>query len=203
VDTIQQAYKIVRDAEASLRKLIEQAFGEQRYMDLAAIAPLADAVAKLARGGISEKVSSLPASESAPTQAKDAREGSVKATSKKTYPHFLRVDDKLVKIGWSKKTKAEYEHRAPIEVADALVASIRAKSRDGQKFAATDVIPVQMGEDPAPDYQVYLALKWLHSEGIVTKYGRDRYAIEPGRIGAEGLKPYLSRLPTYKTGVSA
>lgn len=204
MDTIQHAEKILREAEAGLRKLLELAIGEGRYLEVAAVATLADAVAKLGRGAISGSLSSgTPLPKARVRSMESVPPTPVRTLVKKVYPRFLRDDDKLVKIGWSKKAKAEYEHRAPIEVADALVASIRATAIDGQKFAATDVIPIQMGGEQAPDYQTYLALKWLHSEGVITKHGRDRYAIEPGRIGADGLKTYWSRLPAYKSGVSA
>ena len=192
VSTIQDINRILRIAELSLQKLLEQAVAEQRYSDVATVAAIADTIAKmLRRGGILEAET--------PAISRIVRDVAPLVAHKKAktgYPRFLRDGDKLVKIGWSKNAKEEYEHRAPLEVADALLASIRAKVQDGQKFAATDVIPVRLAEESVPDYQAYQTLKWLHSEGVVTKHGRDQYAVELGRIGPEGLKPIWSRLPT-------
>jgi hypothetical protein len=192
VGTIQDANQVIRTAEAALRSLLEQAVREHRYADVAAIAPLADSVAKLLRATapLPAPSSTLsPPPQAAPTGRKAARP---------TYPRFLRDGDKLVKIGWSKKSREEYEHRAPLAVATSLLAAIRSKVRDGELFAATDVIPHRVGDDAMPDYQAYLALKWFHSEGIVTKHPRDRYSVEPGRIGPSGLDEYWLRLPTAK-----
>lgn len=187
---------MLRDAEASLRGLMRRAIEDQRYPDVAAIAHLADSVAKLSCSGID----ALPAPTTPMRTSPVVASAPVRSSGKKDFPRFHRDGDKIVKIGWSKKSKSEYEHRAPRSVADALLSSIRSKFRDGQQFAATDVIPLKSDEESIPDYQTYLALKWFHVEGVVTKHGRDRYAVEPGRVGPEGLEPIWSRLPTTRKG---
>jgi len=106
----------------------------------------------------------------------------------------------LVKIGWSKKARGEYEHRTAREVPDLLLAAIRSKVAEGELFAATDVIPlsVEAGADNVPDYQAYLALKWLDTEGVISKNGRDRYVFVPGKLGPNGLGEMWQQLPTFK-----
>ena len=118
--------------------------------------------------------------------------------SSREYPRFERDGDKLVKIGWSKKAREEYEHRASIGVAECLLAAIGQKHQPGELFAAVDILPLKDGHGGAvPDYQSYLALKWLHSEGVVTKHGRDRYAIEPGHLDDDTLKRLWAGLPKF------
>ncbi len=192
VDTIQEVSRIIRDAELAIHQLLERAVGEQRYADVTAIAPIAEALSRIARG---QSGNEPPKPEKHTIDGGNVK-ASVRRSVSKGYPKFSRDGSRLVKVGWSKKTTEEYEHRAPLELGDALIAAIRAKVRDGQKFAATDVIPLQLKGEAAPDYQAYLLLKWLHTEGVIIKHGRDQYAIEPGRIGPDGLKAIWSRLPT-------
>ena len=168
---------------------------------MAEIAALAEGVAQLIQKNRGPAVTAVfrpgPALSTVPISgpAPPPRKG-----GKKVYPIFLRDGDRLVKIGWSKKSKAEYEHRTPREVPDLLLAAIRSKAEEGDLFAATDVIPlsVGVGADNVPDYQVYLALKWLHFEGIISKNGRDRYALVPRRLGPNGLSEMWQQLPTFK-----
>jgi hypothetical protein len=197
---VQDAKKILHDAETALREHIEQCLAEKRYAEVAEIAALAEGVARLIHEHPRQTVTVLrpalpltavPLSGSAPPTRK---------AGKKVYPSFLRDGGRLVKIGWSKKAKTEYEHRTPREVPDLLLVAIRSKVTEGELFAATDVIPLSVGAgaDNVPDYQAYLALKWLHSEGVISKNGRDRYALEPGKLGPAGLNEFWQRLPAYK-----
>jgi hypothetical protein len=197
--TLRDAQRVVRDAERALRGLIEQGMAEHRYADVAEVARVADALARLL--GARQEVSRSPAPPT-PTPSRQRRVPK-RDGSKKSYPRFVRDRDKLVKVGWSKKSKAEYEQRTPFDVADALVSAIRAQVGDGELFAATDVIPLPASENGAsiPDYQAYLALKWLHNEGVVTKHGRDRYAIEQGRLADGMIGELRDRLPTSERKV--
>ena len=199
MSTVQDAKNVLHDAETTLRAHIEQCLAEKRYADVAEIAALAEGVARLIRASAGEidtvfrgapPLATVPMARPTPPTRK---------AGKKVYPIFLRDGDRLVKIGWSKKTKAEYEHRTPREVPDLLLAAIRSKVAEGELFAATDVIPLSAGAgaDDVPDYQTYLALKWIHTEGVISKNGRDRYALEPGKLGPTGLNEIWQRLPVY------
>ena len=203
--TIQDARKVVRDTEATLREMIAQCLAEKRYSDVAQIASLAEGTARLVRDNpermptVASPVLSpepeLPVAPRIGRQAQPARKA-----SKKGYPLFFRDGNRLVKIGWSKKTRSEYEHRASREVPALLVAAIRSKVGEGDLFAATDVIPLPVGADTesVPDYQAYLALKWLDMMGVVSKSGRDRYAFVPGVLDPNGLDELWQQLPTFK-----
>ena len=43
----------------------------------------------------------------------------------KTLPRFERDGERIVKVSWSKRAKAEYEHRAPRDVVFSLLDAIR------------------------------------------------------------------------------
>lgn len=203
--TIQDARKVLRDAEATLKELIEQCLAEKRYGDVAAIAALAEGTARLVQDHSERKLTvPIPATSpaTAPPVAVPIR-GHVRPTgktAKKGYPLFFSDGNRLVKIGWSKKTRAEYEHRTSRDVPALLVSAIRSKVPEGDLFAATDVIPLglETGTEGVPDYQAYLALKWLDTVGVISKSGRDRYALVPGALGPNGLDELWQQLPTFK-----
>lgn len=100
------------------------------------------------------------------------------------YPRFERDGDRLVKIGWSKKNKEAYEHRAPREAVDAFVRHLASHVAPGKVFAMEDVMPVP---DPGtgvdlPAYQAYLVLAWLRHVGAVEKKGKDGYVLRNGML---------------------
>ena len=198
--TVQDSIPILRDAEMALRHLIERCLAEQKYGDVAQIAALAEDIAKLARQQ-SSPAPKLPSPTVADCPSKPISAPAQRSVGKKnTYPRFLRDGEKLVKIGWSKKAKKEYEHRTSREVPDILINAIRSKVLEAEPFAATDVIPLNAGSgaDEIPDFQAYLALKWLQVEGVISKHGRDRYALVPGVPGSHGINDLWQKLPTLR-----
>lgn len=97
------------------------------------------------------------------------------------YPKFLRDGDSLVKIGWSKKEKATYEHKAPRRILTALAGALEKTGRGGKRFGFEELLPLP---DPdggeIPSYQAYLALAWLRAENLLTQHGRQGYSIPDG-----------------------
>jgi hypothetical protein len=116
------------------------------------------------------------------------------------YPRFEREGDKLVKIGWSKKSREEYEHRAPRDAVVAFAQHLGESVSDGQVFAVEDLMPVRAvnGDDEIPAYQVYLTLKWLQDIGAVEKQGRDGYVLRNRALSEGGLDEYWGGLPERK-----
>lgn len=116
----------------------------------------------------------------------------------KAYPKFAREDDKLIKIGWSKRTKQEYEHKAPRAAVDAFIAHLRQHTKADRIFKIDDLLPVP---DPAndgdlPAYQVYLVLAWLRDLGTVDKHGRDGYSAKPEALTEKSLAQAWKQLPS-------
>jgi hypothetical protein len=90
------------------------------------------------------------------------------------YPRFQRRGDELVKVGWSKKDRREYHHRAPKRAVEALLAAIQRLAPDGSVFTSDQFQNLQ---DPAtgnvfPSYQLFVALAWLRQLELVQQHGR-------------------------------
>lgn len=110
-----------------------------------------------------------------------------KTRTKIAYPRFRREGSYLVKVGWSKKTRQEYEHRATFEVVLAVAASLDEKTTAGRTASADEVAPsVADGRgDEVPSYQLYLAIAWLRSERLLNRIGRKGYtSAAPGELAA-------------------
>jgi len=198
--TVQEAKRVLVEAEGSLRRLIEQGLREQRYRDVAEIAELAEGLSRLLQssGGLEgarrETAAVLPAGPAAPPppiKHSRAKGGSTE------YPRFERDGDKLVKIAWSKKNKAAYEHRAPREAVIAFARHLTGHVREGKVFVVEGLIPVpdvaNGGEIPA--YQVYLTLGWFRSIGVIEKKGRDGYVLRRGSLSDGALDKLWASLP--------
>lgn len=178
---------MLADAEKSLRDLMQRELKAQRYGELAELAAIADALARLSRGGLTGEATNalntapqarrLPAAPS--TTARALAKGKSIARNKpakRDYPRFERDGDKLIKVGWSKKSREEYEHRAPRAAVLAFAEHVGANTVKGKTFVIEELLPVHdaAGEE-LPGYQVYLALAWLRQVGVVEKKGRDGY----------------------------
>lgn len=200
MDTIQKARRVILEAESSLRDLISRALDEQRYGDVKEIAELADRVARL----ISRNDIQLSASPSSGTAEKSAprysltnkepdpdtknldlspvRKPSAKkkdnSRTKSKYPKFVNDGDRLVKIGWSKKNKAEYEHRVPREAVQGFLRHLDQSVEPEKLFDIESLFPVQnVSGEEIPGYQIYVVIAWLREAGVVEKKGRDGYLV--------------------------
>ena len=142
-----------------------------------------------------------PASATKRTQLKQRRKGGAKTSSRTipqatAYPRFLRDGNHLIKIGWSKKEKAQYEHKAPKAVLHLLLASLIAAGREGHRFTTDDVLPLREASDGAevPSYQAYLCLAWLRSEGLIEQHGRQGYSLPNPDLLTASLEKCWERL---------
>ncbi len=201
MSVVATAYEILTKTQADLRQLIQQALGEGRYRDVAEIARIADGVGRLVAGdqaitagGDSPKSPTPPQLASSPASDAPQRRG----RSARAFPRFERHGDKLVKIAWSKKDRAEYEHKSPRQVVDMLIEAIRSRRGDGAKFEAPDVLPLRESKTrrEIPSYQSYLALAWLRHEGVIAKHGRDGYSLKPTAATPEHLTELWEALPS-------
>lgn len=178
------ANKIIVSAEAALRSLAEQALVDRAYADVAHIASLADSLRGLSDRAVTEAEKPAGRGEAESPEPKAAarqrpRQANTATRSRRGYPRFERDGDKLVKVGWSKKSREEYEHRAPRKAVEAFTDYLSSKVKLGQAFLIEDLLPVNDGADgELPSYQVYLTLAWLRDLGVVKKLGREGYAIQ-------------------------
>lgn len=207
---LEKAREILTLTETSLRDLIERALSEQEYGEVANIAQMADAVARLVRqNGDASRITPAathPSSRHTESQGdepttSDAQAETSKPTRKRRpakgeYPRFERDGDKLIKIGWSKRDERVYEHRAPREIVF-LLTNVLSSKRPKSVFAMEQVLPLNdnAGHE-IPSYQAYLALAWLRSIGAVQRRGKDGYAVTNGSLESAKLQRLWNAIPT-------
>jgi hypothetical protein len=191
------AQAVLSAAEAEIQKLIIASAAAGEYQDVTELAAAADTLAKLLRSPPLERVVGEETRTLESTYTTSTRQAlPYRRASSRLYPRFERDDDKLVKVAWSKRHRAEYEHRAPRGVADTLLEAIRRRKGEGVKFDAIDVLPLEdaRGKE-VPSYQAYLALAWLRQEGVVAKHGRSQYSLKPASATSQRMIELWDALP--------
>lgn len=191
---------MLKRAAAELRSLIQKALAQGRYGDVAAIARLADGMSQLWRLGDAGSAMDGEANAQPTSSAETSERATLPWTEgvkRKTFPRFERDADRLVKIAWSKRDRAEYEHKAPRDVVDLLIDTVKRRKGLGARFVPPDILPLR---DPktkheVPSYQAYLALAWLCQEGVMVKHGREGYSLKPTATAPEQLEELWSALP--------
>lgn len=163
-----------------------ESLAQGRYNEVAGTARIADAIARLLEredgdGGAGEHSDTSEAHANRESNCTGSPTNPQRRSHARDFPRFERDGGKLVKIGWSKRDRAEYTHRAPRRVVQILIDAIKKNKGEGALFEAADVLPVK---DPntrqeLPSYQSYLALAWLRHEGVIIKQGREGYVLKP------------------------
>lgn len=170
--TIDKAIKVLAKCEAELCALVAAAAESGDYDGVMRIASWAKQIAAMADGATA-------ATQQGSTEKKPVAESLKRAAIRPAYPRFVRRGDQLVKIGWSKREKSEYEHKAPRQVALALARVATEAGRDGRIFQINTLLPLTNPVDGTeiPDYQVYLVIAWWRSVGLLDQHGRQGYSI--------------------------
>lgn len=147
------------------------------------------------------EVDAAPANKNEGTTASNQKKTQVKTAvkqqntrakpAKKTgaYPRFIRSGDLLIKVGWSKKTRKEYQHKAPYTAVEAFAGHLLKHTRDGKPFTMEDLMPIpdEANGGELPGYQAYLVLAWLRSNEAVAKQGREGYVANHAMLGEKAL----------------
>lgn len=202
-------------AEKSLRELMQKAISAAEYRDLPTLAKMAEQLASLAFRASQTSDAALEAPPSAATTApyrrkaprasappaprkRKSRPQARVRSSKSGYPKFRRTDDTLVKVGWSKKAKKEYEHRAPRTAVEAVMKSVATAGDREKVFTVDALIPVHDPKDrtEVPTYQVYLAIAWLRTEGVLRQHGREGYSLLVADNPEKTVEQRWSALPS-------
>ncbi len=162
-----QAIRLLEECEQNLRKLLADAAGEGDYASVQRLAFLAKAVGALAAENDAVTIpNGRPAVASTlrgealrdETQAK-ASPRSVEATKTGRrsrhvdgYPKFFRRANELVKVGWSKKDRREYNHRAPREIVAEVAKALRHVGARGKMFNGDALLPLKhpITQTPTP-----------------------------------------------------
>ena len=194
--TIQEAERVLLRARDKLQSLLEQAVKDQQYSEVAELARMTEALTGIAKAGSGKH--QVAAVSNAWTPTAPRKRAKEKAdTNGRTYPVFKREGDRLVKVGWSKKHRSEYEHRAPREAVAAFMQHLESSVRGSDLFDMESLLPVpDSSGGEVPDYQAYLTLRWLQEVGIVEKRGRDGYVLRTRARGDNDFEKLWSGIPT-------
>ncbi|MCI0722275.1 MAG: hypothetical protein L0338_25375 [Acidobacteria bacterium] len=200
---LENAQKLLIDTEETLRKFIESALARQCYGDVAGIARMADAILRAIREEHVAVTPQLPVAAVAPNNPDSII--SAQATPKTSrkprpakpeFPRFEVDGDKLVKIGWSKRDKRAYEHRAPRGVVFLTFNALASKVQPNSLFTMEQVLPVtDEAGNQIPSYQAYLAIAWLRSVGVVQRRGKDGYTLANGLLEPSNVDQLWNSVP--------
>ncbi len=82
----------------------------------------------------------------------------------------------------------------------AFAAHLRTHIRSGRIFSVESVLPVAdvEGHGELPTYQIYLALAWFRSIGVVEKRGRNGYVTSRQSLSDAALTQHWQALPFNK-----
>jgi hypothetical protein len=190
METRSQAAAIVKRAEGEIRELLLRAASEGDYEHVAVLAEWAQRLRQLTEQAGTAKGT---------TGALSGINGHAdKSKAKKAdYPRFHRERNELVKIGWSKKQKAEYRHKAPKAVVLLVAQALQQKGAGGERFTFEELLPFRdrgTGAD-VPSYQAYLALAWLRHENLIVQHGRQGYSLPANNNLMDAVEDRWKLLP--------
>lgn len=197
---LDQAAEAIRDCESRLRQLMAQASAAGHYDEVATLMLWAKSIASTIDLDDQPEMGVIPdaatAESNTPTQPVAARHKTAKS-NRPQYPQFGRFRNELLKIGWSKKKKKEYQHRASRQVADLLCS--RLDEFKGKDFTSEEILPL-VGEDglEVPSYQAYLCLAWFRETGMITKNGRHGYFVDKNIDLKSALEQQWKLLPEQR-----
>lgn len=157
---------VLAKCESELRDLLAQAASSGDYDTVIKLTFWAKAVGGLAGGGLT-------------SDSKAAKPALKRKGAGPTYPRFERRGDSLLKVGWSKRERAEYEHKAPWTAVAVVAEKVQRKAADGRIFQISGLLPCESvdGEYNVPDYQVYLVIAWWRELGLLEQHGRQGYSL--------------------------
>jgi hypothetical protein len=185
MDILQRTESLLAEVERNLAGLANEAGLARDYEQAASLIELARKIKQLAeqfkRCGSGRPDGSNPADPGTVAQSVGKSEAPTRSRNKLgKYPRFVREGDNLVKIGWSKSQRAEYEHKSPKRLLAVLCESLA--RANGKRIVMGTVLPLKdpLNESVFPDYQSYLCLAWLKSAGLVTQHGRQGYSLPKG-----------------------
>lgn len=197
MDLLSRVEAILRDAESSLQMLVAEAASSGQYQAVRHVNDVAEHLAEL-RSSIAATADEGSAQQSAipVDQEREARSPTKTAQRKKTprgssYPRFSRDGDQLVKTGWSKKNREEYQHRAPRAVLSAMASALESAGARKRPVVMDRLLPLMLEDKrEVPAYQAYAALAFLKDQSIVEALGRQGYRMT---IGVKPLEAELQK----------
>jgi hypothetical protein len=203
MEPLLQATEVVRQAEGELRQLLLRTAEQGDYETARMLAEWANHLKQMvqqngsvnreprfteeANGPARSYVEARAFVAPIPKRSKTEKARPKRAPRKKPknaraeYPKFLREGEELLKIGWSKREKTAYRHKAPKQVVLLVVQALQVAGKSGERFTMDQVLPIRDPEsdDEVPTYQAYLSLAWLRKEQLIVQHGREGYSVRP------------------------
>jgi len=204
MDIIQRTEAIFRTAERELAEVASEAAKDGSYDAAGSLIEMARTLSQLAAstkqrldGGV-PKVAPPDVDQGSLTRGQAGRTGVPRARARKgDYPKFLREGQSLVKIGWSRSEKTEYEHKSPQKVLPILAAAVTRAGARGKRFSMDRVLPLVDGDETKiPDYQAYLCLGWFKELGFLVQHGRQGYSLASGAPIEPLIEAHWANLPS-------
>jgi hypothetical protein len=197
-------FAALKRCEEELRKFAAEAAGEGDYDRLARLGVTARTISEIAHEwqvGTREQINSAEDADSATSAARrsapdgtNARARGGRAGAGRGYPRFMRRGDEIVKVGWSKGERKEYQHRAPHSLLLALRQAMLDASKR-RKLFTMDTLERHLAANGMPGYQAYVWLAWLRSADLVKQHGRQGYSvIKPATFEAD-VEKVLGTVP--------
>ena len=182
---IAKALDLVAKCETDIRNLIELALAARQYEEIPVLANLAGAIAdisgsvdaapKIDESRQQESVASAP---TAPASDAVPVASTRRVSRSNKYPRFERSGDRLVKVGWSKKDRAEYEHKVSYDAMTTVIGALALKFGKVDYLKMDDLIPIaDASGQEVPSYQAYLVVAWLRELGLLERQGNDGYRL--------------------------
>jgi hypothetical protein len=200
------AVAALKRCEEELRRLAADAAAEGDYDTLARLGNTARTISEIGREWQSTPLpegdgasDSAPIAREAPTPnlSGAARTRLGRGASGHGYPRFMRRGDELVKIGWSKSDRKEYQHRAPRSLLVALRQALLDAGKR-RKLFTMDALERQLSSSGAPGYQAYVWLAWLRSAGLVKQHGRQGYSVVKPATLEKDVEQAFAEIPVQE-----
>jgi len=199
MSVLSEGLEIVQKAEKSVAELAQKALEQCDYATAASLMSLAGELRDIATelNPVSHEVAECSSSESSSaatagtlhTAHNSQRARAMRRSPRRgEFPKFLRDEEILYKLGWSKAEKSVYEHKAPKSVLLALVNKLKVVGANRRRFAMDNVLPLTTPTEGTelPTYQVYICLAWLRMTNILVQHGRQGYSIShPARFESD------------------
>ena len=97
---------------------------------------------------------------------------------KSTYPKFEVRNGTLIRVGWSKKKKREYTHKAPKAVFDQTIKAMASLPQMGNGSIMAEQLIERVestSSEHIPSYQIYTVLGLLRDRDCIQKIGNEGY----------------------------
>ncbi|HEX8520908.1 MAG TPA: hypothetical protein VF669_01545 [Tepidisphaeraceae bacterium] len=191
----------LQEAAKALREVISATANEAMPQDLVHVVGWLNDVQRIVSeaqemAGRNARFSGSKTGTARVAQSVDVGPATVRRPRKNEYPHFCRDGESLVKIGWSKKSRAPYEHKAPKAALVALTSALGEAGKGRRRFVVEDLLPLKSENGTEiPDYQAYVCLAWVRAAGLVQQHGRKGYTLSSRDNFATGIEHLWEKLP--------